>query len=326
MPAELEAVALRGEHADAAVAALERLEAPSDETLTGSRSARGPRRCRSAPARCCARATSRRPRPRPTPAVDYKEADQQRARELADQMEAHRRGARHRPPCARRYAALRVAWVELLADAEIRARARRRASSSCPIACASGSPPTRPRARGRAARAGAGARAGASARRSVRRDRGAARRRHRSIGWPRRARRGKACRRCRRRGRPSCSSASTRPAAPPRSGTSGASPARELAEQAPDVRRRDRSRGRDGRLLRPMRAPVVRAAQAVADDRARAGDRSPSWPRATSTRRRRSRPREQEHREGRSDGAAGEPPAAAGARAGARDARRRPRT
>ena len=117
-PAELEAVALRGEHADAAVDALDRLGAPSDDILNNlvlraktkavQKRARGILRIREDAARPIAT----------TPAVEYKEADQMRARELADQMAAIGE-AMDMTSVRQTYAALRVAWVELLADAEI---------------------------------------------------------------------------------------------------------------------------------------------------------------------------------------------------------------
>jgi hypothetical protein len=117
-PVELEAVATRGEHADAAVAALDRLGTPSEEVLSNlvlraktkavQKRARGILRAREEAARPVAI----------TPAVEYREADQVRARELADQMAAI--GETPDMTTVRQtYAALRVAWVELLADAEV---------------------------------------------------------------------------------------------------------------------------------------------------------------------------------------------------------------
>jgi hypothetical protein len=115
---ELEAVATRGEHADASVDALDRLSAPSDELLNGlvqrARTRAVQKRAR---ALLRAREDAARP-PAAAPAVEFKEADQQRAAELAGQMEAI--GATPDMTSVRQtYAALRVAWVELLADAEI---------------------------------------------------------------------------------------------------------------------------------------------------------------------------------------------------------------
>jgi hypothetical protein len=117
-PAELEAVALRGDHADAAVEAVDRLGTPSDEVLNNlvlraktkavQKRARAILRLREEAARPAAAA----------PAIDYKEADQIRARELADQMAALNE-TMDMTTVRQTYAALRVAWVELLADAEV---------------------------------------------------------------------------------------------------------------------------------------------------------------------------------------------------------------
>ncbi len=116
--AELEAVASRGEHADAAIEALERLQNPPDELLTGLvQRARTKAVQKRARALLRAREEAARPAPAET-AVEFKDADQQRARELADQME----GIAATPDMTsvrQTYAALRVAWVELLADAEV---------------------------------------------------------------------------------------------------------------------------------------------------------------------------------------------------------------
>jgi hypothetical protein len=116
---ELESVAARGEHADAAVAALDRLTAPGDESLQAlaerarvkavQKRARTMLRDRAAAAHAAPAA----------PSIEYKDADQARARELTDQMDAL--GAAADPAVVRQsYAALRVTWVELLADADIR--------------------------------------------------------------------------------------------------------------------------------------------------------------------------------------------------------------
>jgi Domain of Unknown Function (DUF349) len=115
---ELEAVATRGEHADAAVDALDRLSAPSDEILNGLVQ-RARTKAVQKRARALLRAREDAARPAAAaPAVEFKEADQQRAAELAGQMEAI--GATPDMTSVRQtYAALRVAWVELLADAEI---------------------------------------------------------------------------------------------------------------------------------------------------------------------------------------------------------------
>jgi len=117
--AELEAVAARGEHPDAAVDALDRLTTPSDELLAGLI-----QRARTKAVQKRARALSRAREEASKPAaaaatVEFKDADQQRARELADQMDAIGR-APDMTAVRETYATLRVVWVELLADAEIR--------------------------------------------------------------------------------------------------------------------------------------------------------------------------------------------------------------
>ena len=117
--AELEAVALRGDHADAAVDALDRLGEPSPEVLEAL-SQRAKTKAVQKRARAILRAREEAVRPAvTTPTVEFHEADQRRAVELADQMDA----IGHTPDMTavrQTFAALRVAWVELLADAEIR--------------------------------------------------------------------------------------------------------------------------------------------------------------------------------------------------------------
>ncbi len=117
-PAELDAVASRGEHADAALGALERLDSPSEEMLNGlAQRARVKAVQKRARVLLREREQAAAP-PAASPAVEYRDADQQRARELADQMAAI--GATPDIASVRQtYAALRVAWVELLADAEV---------------------------------------------------------------------------------------------------------------------------------------------------------------------------------------------------------------
>jgi hypothetical protein len=117
-PAELDAVAARGEHADAAVAALDRLGEPTDDALNGLiQRARNKAVQKRARAILRAREDAARP-PAAAPAVEFKDADQIRARELADQMDAIG-NAPDMTAVRETYAALRVAWVELLADAEV---------------------------------------------------------------------------------------------------------------------------------------------------------------------------------------------------------------
>ena len=116
--AELEAVALNGEYADAAVAALDRLATPSAEQLTAiAQRARTKAAAKRAKALLAAQASASAPAE--PAAVEYKDAEQEAARALVGQMEALSASV---DAAAIRdgYAAARVAWVELLADAEIR--------------------------------------------------------------------------------------------------------------------------------------------------------------------------------------------------------------
>ena len=117
-PAELEAVATRGDHPDAAVEALDRLGSLPDEVLNNL-VLRAKTKAVQKRARAMLRMREEAARPvAATPAVEYKEADQLRARELAEQMSAI--GETMDMTTVRQtYAAMRVAWVELLADAEI---------------------------------------------------------------------------------------------------------------------------------------------------------------------------------------------------------------
>jgi hypothetical protein len=115
-PAELEAVAVRGEHADAAVAALDRLSNPSTETVTAIAE-----KARTKAAQKKARTLLRASAPVAAPAEagpSYKEADQQQARDLVAQMRALSSVSEF-AQLREAYAAGRVAWVELLADADI---------------------------------------------------------------------------------------------------------------------------------------------------------------------------------------------------------------
>jgi hypothetical protein len=115
---ELESVASRGDHADAAVAALDRLATPSDEVLSGL-AQRAKAKAVQKRARTLLRAREEAARPAATaPAIEFKDADQVRARELADQMDAIAQ-ASDLTSVRETYGALRVAWVELLADADI---------------------------------------------------------------------------------------------------------------------------------------------------------------------------------------------------------------
>ena len=118
-PPELEAVAMRGEHADAAVAALDRLPSPSSDVLNNL-ALRAKTKAVQKRARAILRLQEEAAKPVvETPAIEFKEADQTRARELADQMDAIGQ-TMDMTTVRQTYAALRVAWVELLADAEVR--------------------------------------------------------------------------------------------------------------------------------------------------------------------------------------------------------------
>jgi hypothetical protein len=115
-PAEIESVALRGEHADSAVAAIDRLSNPSTETLTAIAE-----RARTKQAQKKARTLLKASEPAAAP-VDsgpaFKETDQQKARDMVAQMKAVSSTA-DLAQLREAYAAGRVAWVELLADADI---------------------------------------------------------------------------------------------------------------------------------------------------------------------------------------------------------------
>ncbi len=115
--AELEGVALRGEHADAAVAAIDKLaDAPAD-TLTAIAE-----KARTKAAQKKARSLLRTAAPAAPVVADagpaFKEADQQKARDMVAQMNALA-AISDFTQLREAYAAGRVAWVELLADADI---------------------------------------------------------------------------------------------------------------------------------------------------------------------------------------------------------------
>jgi hypothetical protein len=117
-PAELEAVAMRGDYPDAAVDALDRLSTPSDDVLQNL-AQRAKTKAVQKRARVLLRVREDAAKPvAGGPVIDYKEVDQTRARELADQMAAIAE-TMDMTTVRQTYAALRVAWVELLADAEI---------------------------------------------------------------------------------------------------------------------------------------------------------------------------------------------------------------
>jgi hypothetical protein len=116
--AELEAVAINGEHADAAVAALDRLASPTAEQLAAI-AQRAKTKAAAKRAKALLTAMSAAPAPAEPAAIDYKEADQEAARALVLQMEALS-ASTDAGAVRDGYAAARVAWVELLADAEVR--------------------------------------------------------------------------------------------------------------------------------------------------------------------------------------------------------------
>jgi hypothetical protein len=113
--AELESVASRGEHADAAVAAIDKLGEMPAETLTAIAD-----KARTKAAQKKARTLLRSAAP---VAVEesgpaFKEVDQQKARDLVTRMNGLS-STNDFNQLREAYAASRVAWVELLADADI---------------------------------------------------------------------------------------------------------------------------------------------------------------------------------------------------------------
>ena len=115
--AEIEGVALRGEHADTAVAAIDKLTDAPAETLTAIAE-----KARTKAAQKKARTLLRTAAPAAAAVPDagpaFKEADQQKARDMVAQMNALSSVA-DVTQLRETYAAARVAWVELLADADI---------------------------------------------------------------------------------------------------------------------------------------------------------------------------------------------------------------
>lgn len=114
--AELEGVAVRGEHADAAVAAIDRLDAPSTDTLNAIAE-----KARTKAAQKKARTLLKGSAPVEAPVESgpaFKEADQQQARDLVARMTGFATVSDF-TQLRENYAAARVAWVELLADADI---------------------------------------------------------------------------------------------------------------------------------------------------------------------------------------------------------------
>jgi hypothetical protein len=115
--AELEGVALRGEHADAAVAAIDKLSDAPAETLTSIAD-----KARTKAAQKKARSLLKAAAPAEAEAADagpaFRDADQQRARDLVAQMNALA-AVSDFTQLRESYAAARVGWVELLADADV---------------------------------------------------------------------------------------------------------------------------------------------------------------------------------------------------------------
>jgi hypothetical protein len=115
--AEIEAVAIRGDHADAAVAAVDRLTNPTAEVLAGiSQKARA--NAAQKKARTLIK-SSEQPAAVTAEGPRYKDFDQSKATDFVAQMVAL--GAVNDFTAQREaYAAARVAWVELLADSDIK--------------------------------------------------------------------------------------------------------------------------------------------------------------------------------------------------------------
>ncbi len=114
--AEIEGVALRGEYADSAVAALDRIDNPSVDTLTALSE-----KARTKAAQKKARTLLKASAPVAAPVESgpaYKDFDQQKARDLVTQMTGLS-AVSDFASLREAYAAGRVAWVELLADADI---------------------------------------------------------------------------------------------------------------------------------------------------------------------------------------------------------------
>jgi hypothetical protein len=116
-PAELEGVATRGEHADAAVAAVDALPSPAPELLTAI-SQKAKTKAAQKRARAMLR-SAESPAAAEETGPEFKEVDQLRARDLVTQMRALS-AAGDIVTVREGYGAGRVAWVELLADADIR--------------------------------------------------------------------------------------------------------------------------------------------------------------------------------------------------------------
>ncbi|MGH9382798.1 MAG: DUF349 domain-containing protein [Vicinamibacterales bacterium] len=115
---EIESVVLRGEHADAALAALDRLTDPSPELLTAI-GQKAKTKAAQKKARSLLKMQERPSEAAAAAGPSYGDADQKRANELAAKMSALASSG-DVSGLREAYAATRVAWVELLADADIR--------------------------------------------------------------------------------------------------------------------------------------------------------------------------------------------------------------
>src|SRR5687768_1327444 len=116
---EIEGVALRGEHADAAVAAIDKLTDASAETLTAI-AEKGRTKAAQKKARTQLKAAAAAVDPPAAAGAAFKDAEQQKAREMVAHMNSLA-SVGDFMQLREAYAAARVAWVELLADADIQA-------------------------------------------------------------------------------------------------------------------------------------------------------------------------------------------------------------
>ena len=115
-PAEIEGVALRGEHADAAIAAIDKLTDASAQTLTMiAEKARTKAAQKKARTQLKAAAPAA---PAEASGPAFRDADQQKASDLVARMRGLA-SVNDVTQLREAYAAARVAWVELLADADI---------------------------------------------------------------------------------------------------------------------------------------------------------------------------------------------------------------
>jgi Domain of Unknown Function (DUF349) len=117
--AELEGVALRGEHADAAVAAIDKLADASPDAISAI-AEKARTKAAQKKARTLLRTAAPAAAAAPEAGPGFKDADQQRARDMVAQMTALS-SVSDLTQLREAYAAGRVAWVELLADADIQA-------------------------------------------------------------------------------------------------------------------------------------------------------------------------------------------------------------